>query len=111
MPEMSHNEIVALSSDDRAKDLALVFLRDKEEPDYVKRKFEFVKERVECKVLEVWSEGEGKLSRMLHLVHVGDFVSYYLAILNGVDPMPVRIIEEMKDQLGRSLPEGQVRSI
>ncbi len=99
LPEMTHNEVVGLEGDEKVDGFALVFLRDRDEPEYVRQKFEFVKGRTKCKVLEVWAEGEGRLSRMLHLMYTGDLVSYYLAILRGVDPMPVNIIEEMKNEL------------
>jgi len=34
-------------------------------------------------------------------VIVGDFTSYYLAILYGVDPSPVEVISYLKDQLAK----------
>jgi glucose/mannose-6-phosphate isomerase len=48
---------------------------------------------------EVWSEGDGLLARTLSLVQLGDWTSYYLALLRGVDPWPVDIIERMKARL------------
>jgi len=98
LPEMSHNEIVGWDADDKVKNFAMVFLRDKDEPEYVRRRFEAIKKRADVKIFEVWSEGQDKISRMLHLIYIGDFVSYYLAILRGIDPMPVRIIEELKKE-------------
>lgn len=98
LPEMNHNEIVGWDADDKAENFAMVFLRDKDEPEYVRKRFEAIKKRAEAKIFEVWSEGQDKISRMLHLIYIGDFVSYYLAILRGIDPMPVRIIEEMKKE-------------
>jgi glucose/mannose-6-phosphate isomerase len=49
---------------------------------------------------EVWSMGEGRLARILSLIQVGDWVSYYLAMLRGVDPWPVTAIEHLKQKLG-----------
>ena len=34
------------------------------------------------------------------LIQVGDFTSYYLAVLNEVEPTPVEVIERLKKQLG-----------
>lgn len=99
LPEMSHNEIVGLDADEKGEKFAMVFLRDKGEPEFARNKFEFLKRRMKNKVLEVWSEGKGRLARMMHLIYVGDFVSYYLAILRGIDPMTVEIIEEMKREV------------
>jgi len=36
---------------------------------------------------------------MLTSVHFGDFVSYYLALLNGVDPSSVEPITKLKQGL------------
>ena len=44
-------------------------------------------------------EGSSPLESALHGIMLGDFVSYYLAILNGVDPSPVPSITEMKGRL------------
>jgi len=98
LPEMSHNEIEGWGVDDRVENFAMVFLRDKDEPEDIKNKIEAIKSRTKCKLLEVWSEGKGRLSRMFHLMYVGDFVSYYLAILRGIDPMLVEAIEELKKE-------------
>lgn len=39
------------------------------------------------------------ISEILQVIHFGDFVSYYLAILNNVEPNPVDIIGFLKDKL------------
>ncbi|HXG37009.1 MAG TPA: SIS domain-containing protein, partial [Dehalococcoidia bacterium] len=41
------------------------------------------------------------LAQMLTLTLFGDYVSYYLAILNGIDPTPVEPIEMLKQRLAR----------
>lgn len=48
---------------------------------------------------EVRAQGRGKLARLLSTVLIGDFVSWYLATLRGVDPTPVEVIEELKRRL------------
>jgi len=50
-------------------------------------------------VTEVWSRGESELARLLSLIYIGDFTSAYLALLNGVDPTPVRVIDRLKQEL------------
>ena len=44
-------------------------------------------------------EGKSALSQMMGLVLYGDFVSYYLAILNQADPTEVQSIDYLKDIL------------
>jgi glucose/mannose-6-phosphate isomerase len=48
----------------------------------------------------VTAEGTDILTQMMSLVLLGDWVSYYLALLNGVDPTPVDVISYLKKRLG-----------
>jgi len=45
------------------------------------------------------SQGEDDLTRMMSLVFLGDWVSYYLAMLYQVDPTPVKVISYLKERL------------
>jgi glucose/mannose-6-phosphate isomerase len=45
------------------------------------------------------AEGSQPLSQMMSLVMLGDYVSYYLALLYGVDPSPVKVIDYLKAKL------------
>lgn len=47
------------------------------------------------------SRGRSELSQMMSLVLLGDWTSYYLGILNGVDPTPVPAIDYLKDRLSQ----------
>ena len=42
------------------------------------------------------TRGQTTIERVISLVLLGDLVSIYLAALRGVDPGPVRAIEELK---------------
>ena len=45
------------------------------------------------------SQGKEHLTQMMSLVFLGDWVSYYLAILNHSDPTPVKAIDYLKKRL------------
>jgi glucose/mannose-6-phosphate isomerase len=45
------------------------------------------------------SRGQTRVERVLSLVLLGDLVSLYLAVLRGVDPTPVEVIENLKARL------------
>jgi glucose/mannose-6-phosphate isomerase len=45
---------------------------------------------------QVTARGESRLARLFSLVQLGDYVSFYLALLYGVDPTPVDAIEAFK---------------
>jgi glucose/mannose-6-phosphate isomerase len=43
--------------------------------------------------------GENTFTQVLSLILFGDFTSYYLAILNRVDPTPVPVIDFIKQYM------------
>ena len=45
------------------------------------------------------SQGGNDLKHVMNLVLLGDWVSYYLAVLNGIDPSPVPEIDLLKKRL------------
>jgi glucose/mannose-6-phosphate isomerase len=52
---------------------------------------------------EIDATGNDRLSQMMSLVYLGDWTSYYLAMLNGVDPSPVDRIAFLKKRLSAPL--------
>jgi glucose/mannose-6-phosphate isomerase len=105
LPEMNHNELVGWNM---LKELLakthVVFLRDKGEHPRVSVREEITKKIVSqysSGVSEVWSEGKSLLARMFSLIQFGDWMSFYLAILNNQDPTPVKAIDHLKSELAR----------
>ena len=47
-------------------------------------------------------EGEALLDSILRACYLGDWVSYYLALLNGVDPLPTLPLDRLKEQLAQT---------
>ena len=106
LPEMNHNEIVGWKVLQRImNDIAVVFLRDVDELPRVKTRMKITKGIVSeftNRVIEVHSEGKYLLARIFSLIYLGDWASYYLALMNGVDPTPVRVIDYLKWELGKT---------
>ncbi len=50
-------------------------------------------------------ETTNPLSQLLAMLLLGDYVSYYLALLRGVDPSLIPAIQSAKEGLARLLPE------
>lgn len=48
---------------------------------------------------QVEAQGESPLAQMMSMVLFGDWVSFYLALLNGVDPTPVVHIDYLKKRM------------
>ncbi|HWR82955.1 MAG TPA: bifunctional phosphoglucose/phosphomannose isomerase [Candidatus Deferrimicrobium sp.] len=105
--EFNHNELVGWSDPVKAhqEHLIVIILRDADDHPQIRKRMNIVKDLIQGEaidVIEVHSRGELALERMLSLVQLGDFISYYLAVLNEVDPTPVEVIEKLKQSLRQS---------
>ncbi|HEY3065051.1 MAG TPA: bifunctional phosphoglucose/phosphomannose isomerase [Methylomirabilota bacterium] len=101
VPEMNHNEIEAWHGH-AACDLYAVLLRDPEESPAIARRFALLGEMmgpVAGGVGECWARGKARAARLLGLAYVGQWTSYYLAIVRGIDPWAVPIIEDFKRRM------------
>ncbi len=105
IPEMNHNELVGWKVINAYRDfLRVLILRDQDDDPRVTRRMDIVREIISeaaVKVVDIQSEGNDQLQRMMSLVQFGDFVSLYLAVLNKTDPTPVKVIEYLKEQLAQ----------
>jgi glucose/mannose-6-phosphate isomerase len=103
LPEMNHNEIEAWRSTG-AKDMHVILLRDRGESPEIARRFRVLHDLVGPSaggVSEAWGRGQGRLARLLTLTYLGQWTSYYLAILRERDPWSVPLLDEMKRRMRR----------
>lgn len=104
--ELNHNEIMAWEAapEELRARAAVVVLRDEGDHPQVQRRMDVTRGLLEGRVGS-WSEvepaGKGPLARMLSAVQLGDFVSFHLAMLAGVDPTPVDTIQALKATLAK----------
>ncbi len=102
-PEFNHNEFIGWSSHPVEKPFGVVELRSSLEHERIRKRFE-VSERLLSGLrpapIIVVPEGETILQQLAYSVALGDFVSIYLGILNGVNPTPVELVERLKKELG-----------
>jgi len=102
--ESNHNDIVGWSyNPEISKQFSCILFRDKSsESIRMSTRLDFMKtlfEDVSANVIEVYPKGKSKLAKMMYMMCLGDFVSYYLAILRKIDPSPVDVITELKKRL------------
>jgi len=99
LPELNHNEIVGWKPSE--KNLGFVLFRDNKETKKEKKRFEFTKKLAGKKSACIDFRARGKTlhEKMLYLISIGDFASYYLALLNKENPWPVKNIEKLKKEL------------
>jgi len=102
-PELIHNAIVGYSFPSQAKKkLFTVLLRVPSLHPRIKVQYDAVikileENEVSYEVID--GVGENTLAQVLGLILLGDFTSYYLAILNRVDPTPVSFVNFIKQYM------------
>jgi glucose/mannose-6-phosphate isomerase len=101
LPEMNHNEIEIWRTAS-APGLHAVLLRDDDESPEITARFTLMRELLAPTaggVSEAWARGRSRFARLLSLVYLGQWVSYYAAMLHGTDPWPVPMLTEVKRRL------------
>lgn len=103
LPEFNHNEFMGWTSHPVEKPFAIVDLLSLYEHPRIQKRFE-VTDRLlsgmRPKAIQVEAQGDSAIEHLLYLILLGDFVTLYLGILNGVDPSPVELVEKFKHELG-----------
>jgi len=102
IPEMNHNELVGWRTENQ--DLAVVFFRNKDDFPRNAVRMDINKDIINnytSSIIEVYSKGASLIEKSLYFVHLGDWVSVYLAELRGVDPVEIKVIDFLKSELGK----------
>ena len=100
-PELCHNEVCGWGQhgDVTRQVLTLIQLRHDGEHPQVSRRFELVADltrEVVSAIIEVRAQGDGDLAQLFDLILIGDFVSLWLAVAEGIDPGPVPALVDLK---------------
>jgi len=102
-PELNHNAIVGYQFPSEMRERVLVVLLHSSllHPrisDRYRLTAEILTEAgIEHELVE--ARGDSPLAQMMSMVLLGDYVSFYLALLNSVDPTPVAPIDYLKKRL------------
>ena len=106
LPEMNHNELVGWKVlTGPMREMEVLFLRDRGDHRRIQMRMDITKSiigKYASRITEVWSEGSSPLARIFSLVYLGDWVSFYTAILHAEDPTPVSVIDHLKEELRRA---------
>ncbi len=101
-PEFNHNEFIGWSSHPVQKPYAVVEIRSKLENERIQKRF-VVSERLlsgkRPSPEAIEPKGETLLQQLLWASNFGDYTSLYLALLNGLNPTPVDLVEKLKKML------------
>ncbi|MES2971755.1 MAG: bifunctional phosphoglucose/phosphomannose isomerase [Patescibacteria group bacterium] len=105
-PEFNHNEFTGWTSHPVDKPYSVIYLTSSFDHERIKKRFDLSNKLLSGRWPEphyVEAQGDSKLQHLLWTVALGDFVSLYLALLNGVNPIDTGdkdIIEKFKKELG-----------
>jgi glucose/mannose-6-phosphate isomerase len=102
LPELDHNELVGWEGAPDVGRFSAVFLDDCDAHPRVKARMALTERLIADSAaasFHVETRGQSTFERVISLVLLGDLVSLYLAVLRGVDPGPVRLIEQLKAEL------------
>lgn len=106
LPELNHNAVVGFGMPRAVRERAIVLmLRSDLDHPRVRMRWDVTREllqREQVATGTLQGRGESALAHMLSLIHFGDYVSYYVAMLNGVDPTPVETIAFLKRRLAQA---------
>lgn len=101
-PEFNHNEFIGWSKQPVDKPYLVIDLRSSQEHERVQKRFE-VSQRLLSGMRPspevVNAEGSTVLEQLLWTIALGDFVSLYTGIANGLNPAPVELVEKFKQEL------------
>jgi len=101
-PEMNHNELVGWKGGD--ENLAVLILRNNSDYSRTQKRMEICKEifsKYTNTILEVFSKGDSEIERTLYLIHLGDWISWFLSEKNDVDAMEIEVINYLKSELSK----------
>lgn len=102
LPEFNHNEFMGWTSHPIEKPYAIFDLVSEFEHERIQKRFAVSDQllsgrRPKANIVSL--QGSSPIAQMLWGAILADFTSIYVAILNGVDPTPVDLIETFKKRL------------
>lgn len=106
LPELNHNAVVGYERPENASEhIVVVLLRSDLYHPRVALRCDITAELLRQRGLrcaDVAARGRSPLAQMLSAIHFGDYVSFYLGLLNGVDPSSVDAIRYVKGRLAEA---------
>jgi glucose/mannose-6-phosphate isomerase len=102
LPEMNHNELVGWTQ--KNEQLAVILFRNNTDYQRTQKRMEISKEvfsKFTSNLIEIYSKGNSTLEKALYLIHLGDWISCFLAELKKVDPVEIAVIDYLKSSLAK----------
>jgi glucose/mannose-6-phosphate isomerase len=101
-PELTHNELVGWAGG--SNDQVPIFLYSNLNHPRTNRRWQISKTVIANytdTILETKAVGNTKLAQNFYLIHLGDWVSYFISELKKVDPVEVDVISYLKSEMAK----------
>lgn len=104
-PEMNHNEIAGWQLPETVLQLAqVIYLYSDHDHERVEKRMEMCRPIFEKRgnpIIDIVAEGASLLEQYYYLIHLTDWISYFLAKENGVESAPIEAIDHLKAELSK----------
>lgn len=104
--ELNHNELVGWSaSKEMFSNSCLIYIKSDLCHNSIINRMEICEDifKEKCsEIIKIEAKGASLLQEYIYLIHMVDWISYFLALENEVDPFPVEKIDYLKSQLAQS---------
>ncbi|HEY5919905.1 MAG TPA: bifunctional phosphoglucose/phosphomannose isomerase [Chryseolinea sp.] len=104
-PEMNHNELAGWRFPESLMPLLQpVYLYSDHDHERVEKRMEICRDIFEKKsnpIIDIIGEGASLLEQYYYLIHLTDWISFYLAKENGIDPDPNESVLHVRKELER----------
>jgi glucose/mannose-6-phosphate isomerase len=104
-PEMNHNELVGWRFPEPVLQLCqVIYLYSDHDHGRVEKRMEICREIFEKRsrpIIDIVAEGASLLEQYYYLIHLTDWISYFVAKENQIDPDPVEVSVFVKEELAK----------
>jgi len=102
-PELNHNEVIGWERAEQFRDLlSVVMLRSPSDYWRVRARVDITRKKLvepKAPVHLIEAEGRSPLAQLMWTVYLADWMTLYLAVLNGEDPGSIKSINTLKSDL------------
>lgn len=101
-PELNHNEIIGWEGYKPAMNFKIINILDNEYHPQVKKRFEITNQVIKkagADVINIQSKEKNYKMRLVDMIYLGDWLTYYYALMRGFDPTTIDNINYLKANL------------
>jgi glucose/mannose-6-phosphate isomerase len=105
-PEMNHNELTGWKFPENLLPmLQVIYLYSDHDHERVEKRMDICRDIFEKKsnsIIDIVGEGASLLEQYYYLIHLTDWISFYLAKENGVEADPIEMVDYLKAELEKN---------